>query len=114
MTRAEKTIPLPRAKDLKSNKLKDIQNYLRILNEAIDKAYRLTFQDIAILKPGTAAGQVLFWDGFRWVNTETSELFWDDVNKTFGMNEAAPDSGSKLHVGGTLVVERVLAGGVLP
>ena len=114
MTRAEKTIPLPRAKDLKSNKLKDIQDHLQIVYDAIDKAYRLTFQDIAILKPGTAAGQVLFWDGFRWVNTETSELYWDDVNKTFGMNTSSPDSGSKLHVAGTIVGTRSLMGGVLP
>ena len=112
MTRAEKTIGLPRARDLKSNKLKDIQDHLSVLYDALDKSYRLTFQDIAILKPGTAAGQVLFWDGFRWVNTETSELYWDDTNKRFGINDSSPQS--KLDVKGTVMMTRLLAGGVEP
>lgn len=114
MPRSEKTIPFPRGKDLKSNKLKDIQEHLQTVYDMLDRAYRLTSQDIYILKPGTAVGQVLYWDGFRWVNTETSELIWDDTNKTFGINQAAPDSGSKLHVAGTIIGERSLMGGVLP
>lgn len=113
MSKAEKTLNLPRAKDLKSNNIKDIREHLGILYDALDRSYRLTFQDIAILQPGTAVGQVLYWNGYKWVNAETSELFWDDTNKTFGINQAAPDSGSKLHVGGTVIVKRLLAGGVL-
>ena len=31
---------------------------------------------------GTAAGQMLFWDGTdTWVNTEASEMIWEDTNK---------------------------------
>jgi len=112
MTTASKTLNLPRAKDLKSNKLKDLQDHLAILYDVLDKSYRQTFQDIAILKPGTAVGQVLFWDGYKWVNTETSELFWDDTNKRFGIGDSSPSS--KLEVAGTIVGTRSLMGGVLP
>lgn len=62
---------------------------------------------------GTAQGQVMFWDGTlnKWVNTETSELFWDDTNKELGINKADPTS--KLDVGGTVTMTRLLAGGVV-
>ena len=42
------------------------------------------------LQRGTAAGQILFWDGSRWVHTEVTELFWDDTNKRIGVNIATP------------------------
>jgi len=35
----------------------------------------------AILPSGTAAGQMLFWTGTAWAYTEVTELFWDDTNK---------------------------------
>lgn len=114
MTKAQKTLNLPRAKDLKSNKLKDLQNHLAILYDVLDRSYRLTFQDIAILQPGTAVGQVLFWDGYKWIHTETSELVWNDTTKTFGIGEPSPDSGAKLHVGGNVIGAGSYMGGVLP
>jgi hypothetical protein len=114
MSKAKKTLRLPRARDLESNDLKSIQNHLKILYEELDRAYRLTFDDIAILQPGTAVGQILYWDGFKWINTETSELVWNDISKTFSINEASPNSGAKLQVGGTIVGTRSLMGGVLP
>lgn len=110
MTRAEKTINLPRAKDLKSNKLEDIQTHLGVLYDALDKAYRLTFQDIYILKPGTAVGQIAFWDGFRWVNTEITEARWDDTEKRLGINQSVPTSA--LDVNETVTVKRLLGGGI--
>lgn len=112
MTLAEKTLNLPRAKDLKSNKLKDIQAHLAILYDALDRSYRLTFQDIAILTPGTAVGQILYWDGFKWIKAETSDLVWDPTNETFGIGTASPDQGAKLDVRGTVMVTRLLAGGI--
>ena len=41
---------------------------------------------------GTAQGQMAFWDATaaKWVHTETSEMFWDDVNKRFGIGTTAP------------------------
>ena len=64
------------------------------------------------LVSGTAQGQILFWDNTlkRWVYTETSELFWDDVNKRFGIKTATPSS--ELDVAGTITTTRILAGGV--
>lgn len=47
---------------------------------------------------GMADGQVLFWDGSQWCRAETSELFWDDVNKRFGIGVADPDA--KLEING--------------
>ena len=68
------------------------------------------------LQQGTAQGQILFWDDTlkRWVKAETSEIFWDDTNKTLGINDSSPDAGSKLDVKGTVMVTRLLAGGVQP
>lgn len=64
------------------------------------------------LKSGTAQGQVLFWDNTlrRWVNTETTELVWDDTNKRVGINNASP--ATELDVTGTAMMTRMLAGGV--
>ncbi len=61
---------------------------------------------------GGAQGVLLFWDDTlqAWVPTETNELFWDDVNKRFGIKTATPSS--ELDVAGTLTVTRILAGGV--
>lgn len=39
---------------------------------------------------GTAIGQMSFWDGFSWSNTETSELFWNDTLKAIGLGTATP------------------------
>lgn len=49
---------------------------------------------------GTAQGQFLFWDETlgQWVNTEISELIWDDTNKRLGIGEQSPMS--KLNIKG--------------
>lgn len=62
------------------------------------------------LESGTAEGQLLFWDGRRWRKLETSELFWDDVNKRLGVKQSSP--ASELDVGGTVVATRQLIGGI--
>lgn len=61
---------------------------------------------------GTAQGQMIFWDATleKWVKTETSELFWDDVNKRVGINTSTPTS--TLDVNETVTVKRLLAGGI--
>lgn len=66
------------------------------------------------MEDGTAQGQMLFWDATlkRWVHTEVTELFWDDVNKRMGLNDSSPQS--RLDVKGTVMVTRLLAGGVQP
>ncbi|HDZ13412.1 hypothetical protein LCGC14_0622060 [marine sediment metagenome] len=65
-----------------------------------------------LVDEGTAQGQMMFWDDTlrRWVPTEVSELFWDDVEKRLGVNESNPTS--KVDVGGTGTFTRILAGGV--
>ena len=62
------------------------------------------------LERGTAAGQVLFWDGSRWVHTEVTELYWDDANKRFGVINSNPTSEHE--VTGTVTMTRLLVGGV--
>ena len=62
------------------------------------------------VEKGTAQGQMMFWDGTRWVHTEVSELFWDDAQKRLGINQPAPTS--LLDINGTTTVKRLLAGGV--
>ena len=48
--RARKSLKLPSHKDLKSNKLEDIQNYLRLLNEELDRQWRLLWEDANTLQ----------------------------------------------------------------
>ena len=64
------------------------------------------------VEKGTAQGQMMFWDATldKWVHTEVSELFWDDVNKRMGLNQVNPTS--TLDVNETVTVKRLLAGGV--
>ena len=50
------------------------------------------FDLTANIKNGTAVGQMTFWDGTRWVHTETSEMFWDDTNKRLGVGTATPST----------------------
>ena len=66
------------------------------------------------MEAGTAQGQVTFWNNAldKWVHTEVTEVFWDDVNKRMGMNDSTPQS--RLDVKGTVMVTRLLAGGVQP
>lgn len=65
-----------------------------------------------LLQNGDANGQMLFWDGVKWAKTETSEMMWDDINKTLGINDSSPDANAKVDVKGTVMVTRILAGGV--
>jgi hypothetical protein len=50
---------------------------------------------------GTAAGQMLFFDGTVYTYTETSELVWDDVNKRLGIGIAVPTARG-IHANTTL------------
>ena len=72
------------------------------------------YSGYTVVLDGTANGQMLFWDNTKreWVYTETSELFWDDTNKRIGINDSTPQS--KLDVKGTVMVTRLLAGGITP
>ncbi len=51
---------------------------------------------------GASQGTLLFWADIlqAWVPTETNELFWDDVNKRFGIGTATPLN--KLHIDGEI------------
>ena len=51
--RARKSLNLRSHKDLKSNKLEDIQNELRLLYQELDKQWRLLFQDISVIQIDT-------------------------------------------------------------
>ena len=51
--RARKALKLPRPKDLRSNKLEDIQNILRLILDELDKQWRLLFQDVDVIQVDT-------------------------------------------------------------
>lgn len=51
--RARKSLKLQRPKDLRSNKVEDIQNHLRLLYEELDKQWRLLYQDVAVIQVDT-------------------------------------------------------------
>ena len=46
------------------------------------------------LNRGSAQGELAFWDATskKWTFAETSELFWDDVNKRLGIGTDTPDT----------------------
>ncbi len=50
--KAKSSLSLPMPKELISNKLEDIQEHFRKINEAIDKQYRLLWQDTATIQVG--------------------------------------------------------------
>lgn len=52
------------------------------------------------IEDGTATGQMTFWNGTKWVKTETSELFWDDANKVFVVGAASSSSADPVIVVG--------------
>lgn len=57
------------------------------------------------IEPGTADGQMLFWDntGAIWSHSETNELYWDDVSKELGIGDTSPDAKLSINGGtGTL------------
>ena len=74
------------------------------------------YSGYTLVANGTADGQLLFWNNTtrEWVPTETSEIIWDDSNKCIGINNSTPDADSKLDVKGTVMVTRLLAGGITP
>ena len=57
--KAKSALSLPRPKELTSNKLEDIQEHFQKINEAIDKQYRLLWQDTATIQVG-ADGWIYF------------------------------------------------------
>ena len=48
--RAKKSLGLPLPEELTSNKLEDIKDYLTKFYEALDKGYRLLYQDTATIQ----------------------------------------------------------------
>ena len=61
MPRASKTIGLPLPKSLSSNKLDDIQNHLRLINEALDNMYKRLLSDITTIDIGGGSGEDSGW-----------------------------------------------------
>lgn len=48
--RARRALNFPRPRELTSNKLADIQEYFRRLQEELDKQWRLLFQDVQVFQ----------------------------------------------------------------
>jgi len=61
------------------------------------------FSKLPKLIDGTTVGQVAWWDGTNWTYLETDEIFWDDVNKRFGIKTATPET--ELHINGQVKIE---------
>ncbi len=81
----------------------DTANFISPMSSADDTTQKaLETISPALPEPGTTDGQMAFWDNTagRWVYTEISELFWDDVNKRLGVNTNSP--AEELHVEGNI------------
>lgn len=86
-------------------KLSGLKADSALVNYILDSDYQLLNKtDFMYGEPGTAQGQLAFWDATaaKWVHTETSEMVWDDVNKRFGIGKTAP--GAKLDVTTTAII----------
>ncbi|RLC34304.1 MAG: hypothetical protein DRZ76_02920 [Candidatus Nealsonbacteria bacterium] len=80
-------------------------NSIDVIKEQIDEIKALLFSIPSqkdYIEDGTAAGQLVFWNGSKWVKAETSELFWDEKNKRLGIGTNNPTTG-KLVVTGNSV-----------
>lgn len=44
--RARRTLKLPQARDLRSNKLEDTQNFMELILRELDKQWRLLWEDV--------------------------------------------------------------------
>ena len=56
MAKSPKSIGLPLPKSLRSNKLEDVQDHLRLMNEALDSMYKLLVSDINTVSIGSDSG----------------------------------------------------------
>lgn len=72
MAKAPKTIGLPLPKELRSNKLDDIQNHLRLISEALDNMYRLLLSDITTVDISGGGGSGDPWIYFGGKNATGS------------------------------------------
>lgn len=74
-----------------------------------DGAGVLTWVTKPKLDNGTAQGQMAFWDAVaeKWVNTEISELFWDDINERMGIGTDSPSYKLEVH-GGSIKANNIL------
>ncbi len=52
MPRSKKTIGLPLSKELKTDKLKDIQHHFELYREALDRMYQYLLSDITTIQIG--------------------------------------------------------------
>ena len=66
--RARKSLSLPRPRDLRSNKLEDIQDFMRLVLEELDKQYRLLHQDVSTIQLDT--------DGFLYFGNKDTNGSW--------------------------------------
>lgn len=57
---------------------------------------------LEVIEPGTANGQMLYWDhtAGAWKHTEITELVWDNANKRVGIDAATP--AERLEINGNL------------
>lgn len=84
--RAKKSLGLPRPKDLKTNKLEDIQNHFRLFREELDKQYRLLWQDVAVFQVDT--------DGAIYFGGKDTDGTWRLVRSGNDWNMERRESGT--------------------
>lgn len=66
--RARPALKLPRARDLKTNTLKDLQDFYELLREELDKQWRLLFQDVSTIQVGD--------DGWIYFGNKNTDGTW--------------------------------------
>lgn len=90
MARAPKTIKLPLPKSLKSNKLEDIQNHLRLMGEALDSMYKLLLSDITTVNIGSGSDIIIGdWIYFGDARTDGSWRIGREGNNWVGQRREA-------------------------
>jgi hypothetical protein len=79
-----------------------VDGQLTVINPPVALTDVVRLEDLEealeVIEPGTANGQMLYWDNTAgvWKHTEITELVWDDTNKRFGIGTATP--ASKLNI----------------
>ena len=84
--RARKSLNLLRARDLQSNSLVDIQNFMDLILRELDKQYRLLYQDVATIQVDD--------DGFIYFGEKDTDGTWRIGRSGTAWNMERRESGA--------------------
>jgi len=87
----------------------NLTSALSATNPSLDTT---NWKPILDIEDGTAAGQMIFWDGSKWARTEITEMYWDNTDKRLALGT----SNTSISIGNQsrgIVVKAVLTSEII-